>query len=89
LKGETVDEEPDEAAVRILAIILANRFNGVLPVDTQERVVVRAIGYMLANNALGSGMTREQLVDLMTKVVESALSGYDLELTTRGNRSLN
>lgn len=84
-----MDEEPDEPIVRQMAIILANRFNEVLPLGTQERVVVRAIGYMLANNALGSGMSRQGLVDLMTKVVESALNGYDLELTTRGNRPLN
>jgi hypothetical protein len=86
LKGEAVDEDE---WIRPAAIELANRINAVVPERIPELVVVRAIGYMLANNALGSGRTRDQLVDLMTKVVESALNGYDLELTTRGNHSLN
>lgn len=79
----------EDATIRALAIELANRFNMVIPEYSAEVVVVRAIGYMLANNALGSGMSRQGLVDLMTKVVESALNGYDLELTTREGRRLN
>lgn len=77
----------EDAMFRAMAIELANRFNSVITQDLMiERVVVRAVGYMLATNALGSGMERQALVDLLTKVCEDALNGYDLELTTRGRR---
>lgn len=80
----------EDRAIRIMAIDLANKFNQVMTDELPiEAVVVRALGYMLANNALGSGMSRQALVDLLTRVCEDALNGYDLELTTRNGRKLN
>lgn len=79
----------DEATIRTMAIDLANRFNAIVlefDAGVMEVVVVKAVGFMMANNALGSGMNRQQLVDMLTDLVHAALDGYDLELR---NRSLN
>jgi hypothetical protein len=75
-----------EDTIRRMAIALANRFNSILlefDAGVSEQIVVRSIAYMMANNALGSGMTRDQLVDMLADLVHAALDGYDIDLRGR------
>jgi ATP-dependent protease HslVU (ClpYQ) ATPase subunit len=75
-----------ENAKRLVAIALANRFNQIImefDAGLSEEIVVRGMAYMMANNALGSGMKRDQLVDMLTDLVHAALDGYDIDLQGR------
>lgn len=77
----------DDDTMRLLAIDLANRFNEALmefDAGVIEAIVTRALGYMLANNALRSG-SRQALVDMLTDVCQHALRGYDIEIKGREN----